>query len=159
MSELYHSEVKEFYSELGHPLRALQIMRGEPLPSNAESVYNLALEILKSEKCQNLRIKMQGSDQDEPKKLGFVYSSPPYWQETNGLIEILSKSKVDIFSFSSMFRLCRSGILQAPYTIGYLMEKANVDSNMLSKETEGSWIELESLLRNIDNYWEEIEKY
>jgi len=155
----YHQAVKDFYEQLGHPLRAIPIMQGDELPPNAQSVYNLALEILLSEKCQNLRIAKEGSDEDPPKEPGFVYSSPGYWEETNGLLNILSNCEFDLYSFSTMFRYCRSGILQSPYTIGYLMEKSGVDSNRLTSKNNHAWIKLEDMLSNITVYWDEIVKY
>ena len=149
----------EFYNGLGYPSRVIPIMQGNELPPNAVRVYNLALEILLSERCQELRIARKGFDKDPPKEPGFIYSSPGYWEETNGLLEILSNSDVDINSFSTMFRYCRSGILQAPYTIGYLIEKAGVDCYKLSPEQNQSWLVLEEMLSNIDEYWDEIVKF
>ncbi len=155
----YNEDEVNLYQELGFPGRMQPIMNGGPLPINAEIVYKLALDIMKSERCQNLRISRKGSDSDEVREPDASYSSPPYYLETNGLLDILSNSAVNIKSFSTMFRQCRSGILQDPYVVGYLMEKAQVCSYMLSEESGESWGRLESLLRQIDLYWDEIEKY
>ena len=159
MDVIYNDEEVAFYQELGFPGRAMRTMIGAPLPKNAEIVYQLALDVMNSERCHNLRIHRRGCEKDEIRKTDAIYSSPPYFQETNGLLRILTNSNVDIKSFSTMFRQCRSGILQDPYVVGYLMEKAQVSPYKLSEETEEYWIKLETLLRDIELYWDEIEKY
>ena len=146
-----HDSVIEFYDQLGYPHRALPLMEGEELPPNAQTVYNLALEVLLSERCQELRNARQASY-----KVKGATIVPDYWEETNGLLDILSHSKLDIYSFSTMFRYCRAGILQDPFTVGFLMRKAGVDIVSLSGKQNQNWEKLEDFLSNIDYYWDEI---